>query len=95
MCVVTSLKRPDFSSYLLDKFLTYLNFQNIKPYIVFTKSDLLSDEELEKITNYKHYYESIGIKAIIVSAKNPDSVKPLKEIIKGNTIAFMGQTGAG
>ncbi|CDE16077.1 putative ribosome biogenesis GTPase RsgA [Clostridium sp. CAG:288] len=95
MCVVTSLKRPDFSSYLLDKFLTYLNFQNIKPYIVFTKSDLLSDEELEKITKYKDYYESIGIKAIIVSAKKPDSVKPLKEIIKGNTIAFMGQTGAG
>ena len=27
--------------------------------------------------------------------KNPDSVKPLKQIIKGNTIAFMGQTGAG
>ena len=95
MCVVTSLKRPDFSSYLLDKFLTYLNFQNIEPYIVFTKADLLSQEELVKINDYKKYYEGIGIKTIIASVKDPDSVKPLKEIIKGNTIAFMGQTGAG
>ena len=46
--IVTSLTRPDFSSYLLDKMIANVVLKDIKPIIVLTKADLLSEEELKE-----------------------------------------------
>ena len=46
--IITSLKEPNFDSNLLDKLLCIIEFNNIKPIVIFTKADLLSDLELEK-----------------------------------------------
>ena len=47
--IITSLKKPDFSSNLLDKFLVICEYNKIKPVIVFTKADLLDGNEFEDI----------------------------------------------
>ena len=86
--IVTSVKKPDFDSYLLDKALTIISFNNITPVIYFTKLDLLKEQEQKDINIYINYYQEIGYKV----ATNKDD---LLKIIKNKTIVFTGQSGAG
>ncbi len=88
--IVMSLKKPDFSSYLLDKNITFVLYNKINPIICFTKSDLLNEEDLEKIKIYKTYYENLGINVIFNY-----EIEKLKKIIKNKTVVLTGQTGAG
>ena len=87
--IVTSVQIPDFSSNLLDKLLTIIEFNNIKPIICFTKLDLISEEKLNSIKEIMKYYKSIGYEVY----SNTDS--NLKNIFKDKITVFAGQTGAG
>lgn len=88
--IVTSMKKPDFSPYLLDKLITLIYLNQITPMICFTKIDLLSKEELSEFKILKKYYDSIGIKTFA----NEELAK-LKTTLKGKTLVVTGQTGAG
>lgn len=91
--VVVSLITPNFSSYLLDKFLTLLNMSEVKPLIVLTKEDLVEDKKMiEEIINS---YALIGIKAIPFSKRTKLGLEEIKKEVKDKVIAFMGQTGVG
>jgi len=58
--IITSLKKPDFSTNLLDKLLVICNLNNIKPVICLTKKDLLTKEEYKQIKKIIKYYKKIG-----------------------------------
>lgn len=88
--IITSLKHPDFSTNLLDKLLTVIEYNNIKPVIIFTKKDLLSEEEYEKIKPYINYYKKIGYETYI-----NDEIDKIKKIFMDKVSVFTGQTGAG
>lgn len=88
--IITSLKAPDFSSNLLDKLLIIIEYNDIKPVIIFTKKDLLGEEEFKKIMTYINYYKSIGY---IVYMNN--EIDQIKKIFKNKVSVFTGQTGAG
>lgn len=87
--IITSLKHPDFSSNLLDKFLAIIEFNNIKPIIIFTKKDLLSDEEYESLKKYIDYYKSL------YEVYMNDEIDKIRKIFKDKFSVFTGQTGAG
>lgn len=86
--IVTSVKKPDFDSNLLDKQLTIISYNNIIPVIYFTKLDLLTEEEKSKIFKTIDYYKQIGY---IVSTNTVDLLK----IIKNKIVVLTGQSGAG
>lgn len=86
--IVTSVKKPDFDTYLLDKTLTIISYNNIEPIIYFTKLDLLNNEEKKEINKYIKYYKDIGYTV----ASNPTE---LMTNIKNKTVVFTGQSGAG
>ena len=86
--IVTSTKNPNFDSFLLDKTLTIISYNNIEPIIYFTKLDLLNKKEQEEIDTYINYYKEIGYKV----CTNPTE---LMQLIKNKTIVFTGQSGAG
>ena len=88
--IVTSVKHPDFDSFLLDKLLTIISFNNIKPIICFTKLDLLNDKELETINNYMKYYEKIGY-----TVTNNQNKQEILSLIKNKVTVFTGQSGVG
>lgn len=88
--IITSLKKPDFSSNLLDKLLTICEINNIKPVICLTKKDLLTKEELRNIKPVIKYYKKIGYK--VIYNKN---IRKIKKQLKNKTTVFTGQTGAG
>ena len=88
--IITSLKNPDFDTNLLDKLLTIVTYNNITPIIIFTKSDLLSDSELEEYKLYFNYYQKIGYKVFMNY-----EIDKIKKIFKNKVSVFTGQSGAG
>lgn len=86
--IVTSVKKPEFDSNLLDKQLTIISYNNIIPVIYFTKLDLLNENELKEINKIINYYQHIGY---IVSTNPVDLLK----IIQKKIVVLTGQSGAG
>ena len=69
--LITSLRLPDFSLILLDKFISLMEIHHVKPIICITKEDLLSEDELKPIYEVLQYYSDIGY--VIVSNRiNPN-----------------------
>lgn len=88
--IVTSAKKPDLDTILLDKLLTIISFNNIEPIICFTKLDILDEKERKEIDNYISYYKKIGYQ--VITNENIDNFRP---IIKYKITVLTGQSGAG
>lgn len=92
--VITSCKHPDFSSILLDKFLSLIEFNHIQPIIIITKVDLLTKEErtaLEEILSYYQKYYPV----IYFSTKTGEGKQAILEVVDQKVNVLTGQTGAG
>ncbi len=88
--IVTSVKEPELSTVLLDKMLTIISYNNIKPIICFTKTDLLNEKEILEFTKLKDYYESVGYQTVINIEK-----ETILKLFKNKVTVFTGQSGAG
>ncbi|HIT11026.1 MAG TPA: ribosome small subunit-dependent GTPase A [Candidatus Onthousia faecigallinarum] len=88
--IVTSLKQPDFSLALLDRFLVLMELHHTTSIICITKEDLLTKEEKNKIHPFLTYYQKIGYPVI----SNQDLVT-IKKMLALKTSVFTGQTGVG
>ena len=88
--LITSLKLPDFSLNLLDKFIVLMEINNVIPIICITKSDLVDEDDLKKISNVLDYYKKIGYQVVF----NYELDK-IEHLLKNKTSVFTGQTGAG
>lgn len=88
--VITSVKHPDFSSHLLDKLLVIIEFNKVKPVLIFTKLDLLTEEEKKEIMYVISYYKKIGYTCFLNT-----EIEEIKKIFAGKVSVFTGQTGAG
>ena len=92
LILVISMKMPSPDLLLLDKQLAFAQFMGLKANIVLNKVDLENIEEIEKIAKL---YEKIGYKVIQTNAKQGIKVEEIKELLKGETTAFAGNSGVG
>ena len=60
--IVMSAVEPDFSSYLVDRFLVYLEDKRIKPIIYVTKMDLLDEKTTAEMKAFKSTMNPSGIR---------------------------------
>mgnify|MGYP001033005736 CR=1 FL=1 len=91
--ILTSVKHPNFSSYLLGLYCGVSNqplYNCIEPIICFTKLDLLNDEEMHEIETIMDYYKKIGYQVY----RNTD-LEQIKHIFQDKITVFTGQSGAG
>ncbi len=88
--ILTSVKKPNLSLNLLDKMLSIVILNKIKPIICFSKLDLLERDEKKNIKNLSKYYQKIGIPVVF-----NNELRKLKKLLKGKVAVFTGQTGAG
>lgn len=88
--IVTSVKEPDLSLYLLDKLLCLVISNNIKPIICFSKTDLLNKEDYLEFKKIYDYYNLIGRDAI----ENIE-IDKLNKLIDNKLVVLTGQSGAG
>ncbi|MGT2757403.1 ribosome small subunit-dependent GTPase A [Streptococcus ovuberis] len=85
--IIMSAKEPDFSLNLLDRFLVLLEYKTIHPVIYITKTDLLTEGDLD-LGGIRSIYQRIGYEVIWDMAELP-------ELLKDRVTVFMGQTGVG
>ena len=85
--IVMSNKIPEFSLDLLDKLLCIIEYNNIKPIIYVSKTDLLNESELNDLNKALDYYKNIGY-LVYTDLK-------IKEVFKNKKTVFVGQSGAG
>lgn len=87
--IVMSLKEPEFSSFLMDKFLSIIEFKEIKPILFFTKSDLVND------FHWYEQYQKCGYEVYLINNNSNSNLSEIKQIFKNKTNVFLGQTGVG
>ena len=85
--IVMSNKIPEFSLDLLDKLLCIIEYNNIKPIIYVSKTDLLNELEINNLFKILDYYKKIGYQVYTDMS--------IKEIFKDKVTVFVGQSGAG
>jgi ribosome biogenesis GTPase / thiamine phosphate phosphatase len=93
--IVSSAVLPDFSTHLLDRFLVLIEAKGISPIIMISKTDLLSEKQLQNVKSYQADYEAIGYKTEMFSAKEPTDIDRIKEYLKDEVTVIAGQSGVG
>ena len=88
--IVSSVKKPNLDTNLLDKLLTIIIYNKIEHVFFFTKLDLLNDEERKEIDNYISYYRSVGY--TVVTNEKRDN---FRHLFKDKITVLTGQSGAG
>ncbi len=91
--IVTSLKEPDFSSFLLEKLILQCIDNDITPIVYFSKVDKV--ENIDEYKKYFDYYDSIGIKCYYGNSLNLENKKVLSSIFDNKKTILTGQSGAG
>lgn len=92
MLIVLSIDMPKPDYYLADKLLIYCGINDVKPIIVFNKTDLASESDIRYT---KEQYSSTGWSIIEVSAVDGSGLDELKTMCSGGIVVLAGQSGVG
>ncbi len=87
LIIVVSTVEPRPNFYVIDKLISVAEFKNIEPYIVISKTDLSTYDEIIDV------YKNTGITIITLDKEN--SLDNLKQIMNGKISAFTGNSGVG
>lgn len=90
--IIMSVKEPNISLLLLDRFLVMCEREHLTAHIVLNKADLLPQEELDAIGDL---YRKIGYDVFYTSAMKGVGLAPIEAIIQEGTTAFAGPSGVG
>jgi ribosome biogenesis GTPase len=92
---VATLKEPRTSQGFIDRFLVASEMYHVPAIIVFNKSDLYKNKDLEKYRLWKEMYERVGYKVLLVSAEKKEGIEELKDVLKDKTTLISGHSGVG
>ncbi len=90
-----TLKDPKTSQGFIDRFLITSEAYRIPSIIVFNKSDLYEEKELEKFAEVSAIYEAIGYKVMGMSIDKNIGVAEVKNLLKDKTTLLSGHSGVG
>lgn len=93
--LVATLKQPRTSLGFIDRFMVSAEAFRIPQILLFNKSDLLSEKDLEEIDSLTKLYETIGVRVLIISAQNDDDFSNVLSLITGKTTMIAGHSGTG
>ncbi|MFI3324763.1 MAG: ribosome small subunit-dependent GTPase A [Clostridia bacterium] len=87
--IICSTTAPTPNTLLIDKSIALAEVKDIEPVIVFTKTDIIGNNELEKL------YKSVGLKVFTVSLNDENSLEEIKKLLQTGISAFTGNSGVG
>lgn len=90
--LVSSIKNPDFSSILLDKFLITMEHNNITPVICLSKADLGIEPEMQATIDG---YIKAGYQVLPFSSKDKTGIDKIAAILENKISVITGQSGVG
>ncbi|HMU45470.1 MAG TPA: ribosome small subunit-dependent GTPase A [Chitinophagaceae bacterium] len=93
--ILATLKEPRTSQGFIDRLLVASEMYHVPPLIVFNKSDIYGDKELEKFKSWSDMYNEAGYKTVLVSAVEQTGIDELKELLEGKITLISGHSGVG
>jgi ribosome biogenesis GTPase len=89
--VVASLKSPDFSPGLVDRFLVGAQAVGIEPIVCVTKMDIWNESDGRPW----QIYADLGFRVCEVSVRTGLGMNDLRDAVSGRQVVFCGRSGAG
>ncbi|NOX45578.1 MAG: ribosome small subunit-dependent GTPase A [Chlorobi bacterium] len=93
--IVATLAFPRTSTGFIDRFLITTEAYHIPAILVFNKTDIYNEKQLQDLEKLMGLYESIGYKCLKTSAIRGDNLGLLKEVLKDKRSLFSGHSGVG
>lgn len=93
--VVTVAVEPLAHANLIDRYLVAAELSGIEPVILLNKTDLLNDDNRERIETMLARYEQIGYRVLRASSASEAGLAELKAHLKDRISVFVGQSGVG
>lgn len=90
-----TLREPKTSQGFIDRFLVTSEAYHVPSIIVFNKSDLYRNKELELFEELNDIYTDIGYKVVLMSLKQETGVNELKDLLKDKITLLSGHSGVG
>lgn len=93
--LIVTINHPVTSTVFIDRFLVSAEAYRVPVNIIFNKTDIYDNEELEYMDALINMYEHIGYPCIKISALHKDGIEILQSKIKGKITLFSGHSGVG
>ena len=93
--LLVTMVAPETTTGFIDRFLVSAEAYHIPVTLLFNKVDLLIEDELAILEDFKKVYTNIGYRCLNISATKPTSVAFLLDEIKGKKVMFGGHSGVG
>lgn len=93
--LIITIVEPKLKQGFIDRFLMMTEPHDIPVTIIFNKSDLYSEGDLNLFHYLKEIYEEIGYNVLLLSAVNNENMDKLREVLKDKTTLMSGQSGVG
>jgi ribosome biogenesis GTPase len=93
--VVTVAVEPLAHANLIDRYLVAAELSGIEPVILLNKTDLLNDNNRERIETMLARYQGIGYQVLHASSSTQNGLVELKDHLKDRISVFVGQSGVG
>ncbi|MEO6681638.1 MAG: ribosome small subunit-dependent GTPase A [Ginsengibacter sp.] len=93
--LLATLKNPRTSTGFIDRFLVASEAYRVPSIIVFNKSDLYEEKEIQKYDQVKKMYERIGYQVLLMSVSEQTGIDEVRELLKDRTTLISGHSGVG
>lgn len=93
--LLATLRSPKTSMGFIDRFLVASEAYHVPPIIVFNKSDLYRERELNLFQRMKNIYEKIGYPVVLMSLTEGTGIDEVRALLKNKTTLLSGHSGVG
>lgn len=93
--LIVTVNHPVTSTVFIDRFLAAAEAYRVPVNLIFNKTDLYAEEEIEYMDALISLYDYIGYPSIKISALHNKGLEILQERIKDKTTLFSGHSGVG
>jgi ribosome biogenesis GTPase / thiamine phosphate phosphatase len=93
--LMVTITKPETHSVFIDRFLVSSEAYNIPVLILFNKTDIYSENDIQKMEEWIKIYEKIGYQCMKVSALKNQNIEDLKSILKDKNTVISGNSGVG
>ena len=90
--VIFAVKSPEPNYNLLDRFILMMDYQDVPTVVVFNKTDLVEEKDIEEL---RKIYEKCGCKVIFISAYDNTGIDILMDTLQDKTTILAGPSGVG
>jgi ribosome biogenesis GTPase / thiamine phosphate phosphatase len=93
--IIVTLAEPRTSTGFIDRFLVTTEGYHIPAVLVFNKTDIYNDEQMEYLNELEELYEHLGYPCISTSATENVNTSAFQDILKNKVSLIVGHSGVG